>query len=146
MDSWNNNQGREIAKEIQREYGKNFSKLSKKQQDDIIVKYLIHRVSELYNIATNMNVSHQTRMFMLTLFPTVGAFCCDDIYKKKYVNMIIAGIRQENPENVRTAVRLRTSENDMWNNLYKGRTDELTRKFMEQYNNSVAETKELVIV
>ena len=116
------------------------------QLDDIIVKYLIHRVSELYNIATNMNVSHQTRMFMLTLFPTVGAFCCDDIYKKKYVNMIIAGIRQENPENVRTAVRLRTSENDMWNNLYKGRTDELTRKFMEQYNNSIAETKELVTV
>lgn len=68
------------------------------------------------------------------------------IYKKKYVNMIIAGIRQENPENVRTAVRLRTSENDMWNNLYKGRTDELTRKFMEQYNNSIAETKELVTV
>ena len=36
MDSWNNHQGREIAKEIQKEYGDNFMKLSQKQRDDII--------------------------------------------------------------------------------------------------------------
>lgn len=35
MDSWNNKKGREIAKEIMKEYGKDFYKLSTKQQDDI---------------------------------------------------------------------------------------------------------------
>lgn len=36
MDSWNNNQGRIILKEIQKEYGKDFYKLPKTEQDDII--------------------------------------------------------------------------------------------------------------
>lgn len=35
MDSWNNNQGRIIAKEIQKEYGKDFYKLPKQNQEDI---------------------------------------------------------------------------------------------------------------
>lgn len=42
MDSWNNNQGRIIAKEIQKEYGKDFYKLPKQKQEDIIaVKVMI---------------------------------------------------------------------------------------------------------
>lgn len=38
MDSWNHNQGREIAKEIKKEYGKNYKKLSPSQKDDIIAE------------------------------------------------------------------------------------------------------------
>lgn len=44
MDSWNNNQGREIAKEILKEYGKNFLKLPKQKQDDIIATKVIYRM------------------------------------------------------------------------------------------------------
>ncbi len=36
MDSWNNNQGREIAAEIEKEYGKSFYDLPQKMRDDII--------------------------------------------------------------------------------------------------------------
>lgn len=36
MDSWNNNEGRKIAEEIKKEYGKNFAKLSDKEKDAII--------------------------------------------------------------------------------------------------------------
>lgn len=32
MDSWNNNEGRKIADEIKKEYGKNFDKLSTKKK------------------------------------------------------------------------------------------------------------------
>ena len=46
MDSWNNSKGREIAKEIQKEYGKNFSKLSKKQQDDIIAEKIMQKMKD----------------------------------------------------------------------------------------------------
>ena len=35
MDSWNNHQGREIAREIKKEYGNNFYKLPQEQQDNI---------------------------------------------------------------------------------------------------------------
>ena len=35
MDSWNNHQGREIAREILKEYGNNFFNLPQQQQDDI---------------------------------------------------------------------------------------------------------------
>lgn len=44
MDSWNNNQGREIAREIQKEYGDNFMKLSQQQRDDIIAVKVIDRM------------------------------------------------------------------------------------------------------
>ena len=44
MDSWNNNQGREIAKEIQKEYGKNFENFSQKQKDDIIAAKVMERM------------------------------------------------------------------------------------------------------
>jgi len=44
MDSWNNHQGIEIAKEIQKEYGKDFFKLPKQQQDDIIAVKVMDRM------------------------------------------------------------------------------------------------------
>lgn len=44
MDSWNNNQGREIAREIQKEYGDNFMKLSQQQRDDIIAVKVMDRM------------------------------------------------------------------------------------------------------
>lgn len=44
MDSWNNHQGREIAREIQKEYGDNFMKLSQQQRDDIIASKVMDRM------------------------------------------------------------------------------------------------------
>lgn len=108
-----------------------------KQGNYDLTVYLIKRVSELYSISVTMDISHKTRMFMLTLFPTVGAFCCDGVSRTKYCNLIIDAIKNEPPINVETAVRLRTSENDMWNHLYQGKTDDLTRKFMDKYKKAV---------
>ncbi len=104
-----------------------------KNNDDNSVEYLMKRASELYNIGITMNISHKTRMFMLTLFPTVGAYCCRPGIKGKHLTRIINAIKNENIKYVETAVRLRTSENDMWNDLYEGKTDELTQRFMEKY-------------
>ena len=44
MDSWNNNQGREIAREIIKEYGQDFFKFSKQQQDDIKAIKVMNRM------------------------------------------------------------------------------------------------------
>ncbi len=44
MDSWNNNQGRIIAKEILKEYGKDFYKLPKQKQEDIIAVKVIMKM------------------------------------------------------------------------------------------------------
>ena len=54
MDSWNNNQGREIAREIQKEYGKNFENLSQRQKDDIIAAKVVERMKE-GKLITNPN-------------------------------------------------------------------------------------------
>ena len=45
MDLWNNQQGREIANEIRREYP-NFNKLSEQQQKDIIAGKVVQRMRE----------------------------------------------------------------------------------------------------
>ena len=44
MDSWNNNQGREVAKEIEREYGDKFMQFSQQQRDDIIAVKIMNRM------------------------------------------------------------------------------------------------------
>ncbi len=44
MDSWNNHQGREITREIQKEYGDDFMKLSQQQRDDIIASKVMDRM------------------------------------------------------------------------------------------------------
>ncbi len=46
MDSWNNHQGREIAKEIKKEYGDNFYKFSKQKQDDIVASKVMYRMQQ----------------------------------------------------------------------------------------------------
>lgn len=106
-----------------------------------LTKYLIDRVVELYSISCQMEISHQTRMFMLTLFPTVGAFCCKNSRYNSFCDSLINGIKFEDVNNVETAVRLRTSENDMWNTLYEGRTEELTEKFMNKYRAKIQTNK-----
>lgn len=44
MDSWNNQKGREIAKEIQKEHGAKFSYYTQKQQDDIIAEKVMQKM------------------------------------------------------------------------------------------------------
>lgn len=44
MDSWNNNKGREVAKEIQKEYGDKFFKFTKQQQDDIKAEKIMQKM------------------------------------------------------------------------------------------------------
>ncbi len=44
MDSWNNNQGRKIAKEIQKEYGNDYYKLPEQKQSDIIATKIMYKM------------------------------------------------------------------------------------------------------
>ena len=44
MDSWNNDQGRQIAKEMEEEYGSKLKQMSQKQIDDIIAEKIMQRM------------------------------------------------------------------------------------------------------
>ena len=70
-------------------------------------------------------------MFMLTLFTTVGSYCCKDTSYLHYRDAIIDSIKDESIERIKIAVSLRTSENDMWNDLYDNRTEYLTKEFLK---------------
>lgn len=93
--------------------------------------YLIGRASELFYLAKKMDVSKKTQMFLLTLFTTVGAYCCKDPSYKQHRDAVIDGIKDESIERIRIAVSLRTSENDMWNDLYENKTEYLTKEFLK---------------
>lgn len=101
-----------------------------KQSTRDLAIYLIERADELYHIAVSMQVSHQTRIFMLTLFTTIGTYCCKDAKRYScYLNKVLSAIEKEPKENLYVAVSLRTSENDMWNVLFENKTNSLTAKF-----------------
>ena len=72
-------------------------------------------------------------MFLLTLFTTVGSYCCKDPSYTHYRDAVIESIKGESIEQIRIAVSLRTSENDMWNELYENRTEHLTKEFVKAF-------------
>ncbi len=63
MDSWNNNQGREIAREIKKEYGEYYYNLPKEYQDNIIAQKVIDRMNNGQLITTPNDQRKYTGIF-----------------------------------------------------------------------------------
>ena len=95
-----------------------------------LTKYLIDRAEELYYLSRKMEVSQKTKVFLLTLFTTVGTYCCKE-YNRSLLNRILDAIKHEDIERIRVAIKLRTSENDMWDDLFDGQTQQLSQKFYD---------------
>ena len=99
--------------------------------------YLINRARELFYLAKKMDVSKKTQMFLLTLFTTVGSYCCKDPSYFSFRDSIIDSIKDESIERVKIAVSLRTNENDMWKDLYENQTEHLTKEFLKAFERKV---------
>ena len=82
-----------------------------------------------------MDISSKTLTFILTLFTTVGMYCCKDNKNTGFLLRIYAGFKEEDFEKLNVAVSIRTSENDTWNDLFEGRTEELRKKFLGEFKN-----------
>ena len=109
-----------------------------KQGQGELTLYLIERASELYKISKAMEISPKTLTFILTLFTTVGTFCCKNVAYKRYLNKVLEGISTENVSKIKTAINLRTSENDTWNHLFDNNTIELSNKFVSEFEKANA--------
>lgn len=103
-----------------------------KQANSDLTLYLIDRARDLYGIAKKMDITSKTQTFMLTLFTTIGTFCCKDRSMDIYLKRIIESIKFEKLDKIKIAINLRTSENDMYNDLYENKTLDLTKKFLEE--------------
>lgn len=102
-----------------------------------LVTYLIERANELYIISKKMEVTFKTQTFLLTLFTTVGTYCCKENKNRLYLQKIMDCLKNEEKDRIYTAIRLRTSENDMWNDLFENQTEQLTKKFIKQFEECV---------
>ena len=103
------------------------------QGNNDLTIYLIERATELYKISKNMEVSSKTLTFILTLFTTVGTFCCKNVGDSRFLYKISEGVSNEDISKIKTAISLRTSENDTWNQLFDNNTVELTNKFIFEF-------------
>ena len=100
-----------------------------------LTKYIIDRTIDLYRIAENMQVSEKTLIFIMTLFTTVGTYCCKQANYKPYLDEIMKVLKNVDYMRIKTAIELRTNENTMWDNLYENNTKQLTNKFLEILKN-----------
>ena len=73
---------------------------------------------------------------MLTLFTTVGTYCCKDASHSLHLKKILNCIRTVDIEKIKTAVLLRTGENDIWDDLFDDNTEKLTAQFMRKVSES----------
>jgi len=101
-----------------------------------LTTYILERASELYHIAEKMEISQKTLTFLLTLFTTIGTYCCKSAGLTSFRKQIIKSIQSADIHSIQTAISLRTSENDTWNDLYDNQTDILTKKFLEEFAKS----------
>lgn len=112
-----------------------FTIYSIRQTTRDLTTYLIDRALELYNISEKMDVSSKTLTFILTLFTTVGMYCCKETRNRGFLYKIYDGLKEEDFEKLKVAVSIRTSENDIWNDLFEGRTSELRKVFLQEFKN-----------
>lgn len=97
-----------------------------------LTHYLLDRTIDLFKIAKNMDISEKTLVFIMTLFTTVGTYCCKDARYKGYQNKILGILIKEDHGRIKTAIELRTKENNMWDKLFDRQTQVLTQKFLKE--------------
>lgn len=110
-----------------------FTIYSIKQGNGKLTKYLIKLAKGMLEIAIEMNVTTKTKAFLLTLFTTVGMFCCKDSNNYLYVEAILEAICNVDKNLVYTAIKIRTYENDMWDDLMEKNTQRLAATFKKKY-------------
>ena len=99
-----------------------------------LTHYLLDRTIDLFKIAKNMDISEKTLVFIMTLFTTVGTYCCKDARYNGYQDKIFRILIKEDYGRIKTAIELRTKENNMWDKLFEGQTQLLTQKFLKELN------------
>ena len=88
----------------------------------------------MLEIAVDMNVTIKTQTFLLTLFTTVGMYCCKEPATLLYVELILQAIEHMDKQLVYTAIKIHTCENDMWDDLFDKKTSELAAAFRKTYD------------
>ncbi len=101
--------------------------------DDSVVKYLLNRSIDLFKISKSLSISDKTLAFIMTLFTTVGTYSCKNPKFYRYRSIIIDALLEEDELVINTAIKLRTSENNNWNELFDNKTEELTKEFLKAY-------------
>ena len=97
-----------------------------------LTNYIIDRTIDLYRIAQNMQISLKTQVFIMTLFTTVGTYCCKENKYRQYLVKILNLLKNLDIGKIKTAIELRTNENTMWDKLYDGKTEQLTQQFLKE--------------
>ena len=84
------------------------------------------------------NVSNRLGWFLIESInnndaPTL-THCCKDAKYKGYQDKILEILIKEDYIRIKTAIELRTKENNMWDKLFDGQTQSLTQKFLKELN------------
>ena len=118
-----------------------FTIYSIKQGNTKLTKYLIELAKEMLEIAKDMNITRKTETFLLTLFTTVGTYCCKEINNYVYIDLVLEAICKVPRNLVYTAIKIRTYENDMWDELLDNKTQQLSREFKKKYEEYIKNNK-----
>ena len=105
---------------------------SLEKNPNYITTYLIERTIDLFKIGKHMMLTKKTQVYLLTLFTTVGTYCCKEARYSVHLNKIVDFLKEEKSSRIRTAIELRTKENNMWDELLEGKTQDLTQKFLKE--------------
>ena len=94
---------------------------------------MLQLAKEMLDISIEMKVSTKTQAFLLTLFTTVGMYCCKDAANYVHIESILKSIEKIDKNLIYTAIKIRTYEKDMWDSLLENNTRNLSSIFKKKY-------------
>lgn len=101
-----------------------------------LVQYLIELSGHMYDLSYEMNISKKTLTFLATLFTTVGMYCYMEPLYEVYLADVFKAMTKVTPEDVKTALKLRTFENDTFEDLFKGNIGKCAGDFRNYYTSA----------
>ncbi len=109
----------------------------KRKESGENVNCLLELIIALYKISVDLEISKQTLTFLMTLFTTVGTYCELDVKYCIYQKSIIKFLSKYELETIQVAAKIRTSENTSWDDLFEGKTEIYTKKFLNKVKTEI---------
>ena len=98
-----------------------------------LCQYIYSRIDDLYSISQNFDTSHRTKITMLTLYVIVGMYCWQH-RESVWFDKIASVLRNEKPDNVKLAVKIRLNETNDWDGFFTN-DEKLRQEFIKEVFN-----------
>lgn len=104
-------------------------------------KIALTAAEKLNNYSKNFTLDESSRLFLLTLFVIVGSYCCTNAAFFNIRDTIIKYLMSYDYKKIKMAFNLRFISNDTWDELFAGKSREMSSRFLAKLNKEIQDKR-----